>query len=693
MSGFWARPRLVAALALALALLGAAGLGPGWGQGTDATAVLVDISPSCAGVFPLPAGARKFAHSDLHRALREAREGGAARVVLYSDGCDTTGAPPTNTGIPVDFVVVPRSDNIALESLELPPRVGAGVPFAVRVRVGRSACVADGASDVRVRLFRDGEAVGAPRRVRLLPGARRAINFVDQVDLAGVVHYAVREEGGAGGAGTGGTGGTGDDSLEARLRVGDEPQVVVIGPPPPWLAQAAFVSTPFRAGLALDGFDAALMTAPLPAGPAAQRVAQAVRAGMGLLVVGDPGAEGTQLAELLPLTATPPDGRAVVLMLDLSGSMERHLDALRQAYFDLCARLAPGDQTALVRFRGHVVDASEWAPARDAERLWKPAVARGNTALLPAAERALSMLREVPARFRRLYVVSDGEWEDAEDDDLVALFDASPGVYRAVLFVGDGTRADPPADARKLFPVHAATGASIASALLKLEAAAPDRWVRQEVTATAFDPPAWLRGGVPATRVFRDFPRLYPRGVDERVVLGARDVPLLAARVEGGRIAQAASAAATNEALLRACATDTGGVRLSACRDGRGVHLVAFGSGGAEWRIGDERIAAIASGPDRWEATLARAPAGAFDVACGGVVVRVGALASYELAGLHPDEAYGAALARLSGGRFLRDPQVAQAVRRELPVRATASITLLAAALVVLAAAYLRRGS
>ena len=681
MSGFWARPRLVAALALALALLGAAGLGPEWGQGSDATAVLVDISPSCAGISPLPAGAQTFAHSDLGRALREARESGAARVVLYSDGCDTTGAPPTNPGIPVEFVLVPRSDNIALETLELPPRVGAGLPFAVRVRVGRSACVADGASDVRVRLFRDGEAVGAPRRVRLLPGARRAINFVDQVGLTGVVHYVARVEGGAGGAA--------DDSLEARLRVGDEPQVVVIGPPPPWLAQAPFVSTPFRAGLALDGFDVAIMTAPMPAGPAANRVAQAVRAGMGLLVVGDPGAEGTRLAELLPLTATPPDGRAVVLMLDLSGSMERHLDALRQAYFDLCARLAPSDRIALVRFRGHVVDASEWAPARDAERLWKPAVARGNTALLPAAERALSMLREVPARFRRLYVVSDGEWQDAADSALAALLAASTGVYRAALFVGEGS----PTNAHTLFPVHAAAGGSIASALLKLEAAAPDRWVRQEVTATASEPPAWLRGGVPATRVFRDFPRLFPRGVDERVVLGARDVPLLAARVEGGRIAQAASADATNAALLRACATDTGGVRLSARRDGRGVHLVAYGSGGAEWRIGEERIAAIASGPDRWEATIARAPAGAFDVVCDGVVLRVAAPASYELAGLHTDEAYGAALARLSGGRFLRDPQAAQAVRRELPLRATASITLLAAALVVLAAAFLRRGS
>jgi len=686
MSRFSARPVVAAALALVLALLGAFGLGPGWGRGADEPLVLIDRSPSCGDPAKPPQGARAFIDSDLQRALREAVGDGAGRIVLYSDGCDTTGAPPQFSAVPVDFVLLPRADNIALETLEIPPTAGVDSAFSVRVGVARTYGQTDDAASLRVRLFRDGEPVGAPRSLELKCGLRRSVTFVDRVGSPGIVTYVARVEGGPGPSD--------DDSLEARLRVGDRPQVVVLGAPPAWLDSKKFTLTLWRSDLPLADFDAALLTGALEAGPVAARLAQAVRGGLGLLVVGDPvdgagGAEGSALADLLPLTATPPAGRAVVLLLDLSGSMEPHLDALRQAYFDLCVRLAPTDRVALVRFRDRVLDASEWTDAREAGSLWKASVARGNTTLAPAIEKALSMLADVSARHRRLYVVSDGEWHDKASTDLRARLEAATGIHRAALFVG----AEAPADARALFPVHAEAGGAITGALLKLEAQAPDRWVRAQVGVSAHEPPAWLRGAVPGTRAFADFPRLYARGVGEAIVLRAREVPLLAAREEGGRIVQAAPAQAATAALLAACARPDAGVLLRATREGRGVQLVARGSAGAPWRVGDRVVPALASGPDQWEARLERAPLDTFDVRCAGALLHVAAARAAELAGQHSDAAYGMSLARVSGGRFFRDVLPADAVADEHPARATASLTLLAAAVLVLGAAFLRRGT
>jgi len=672
---------VAAAVALVLALLGAFGLGPGWGRGAGETLVLIDQSPSCGDPLRPPPGARAFADSDLQRALRAAAEDGASRIVLYSDGCDTTGAAPQFSDVPVDFVLLSRADNIALESLEIPPAVGVDVAFSVRVRVARTAASTGEAAALRVRLFRDGEPVGAPRSLRLERGLRRSVTFVDRVGSPGIATYVARVEGGPGPSD--------DDSLEARVRVGDRPQVVVLGAPPAWLDRKKFTPTLWRSDLPLADFDAALLTGPLPVGPAAARLAQAVRGGLGLFVVGDPAADDSALAELLPLTATPPAGRAVVLLLDLSGSMELHLDALRQAYFDLCARLAPTDRVALVRFRDRVLDASAWTDARDAGKLWKASVARGNTTLSPAIEKALAMLADVSARHRRLYVVSDGEWHDKANTDLRERIEAATGIHRAALFVENET----PADARALFPVHAESGGSITAALLKLEAQAPGRWVRAQVVASAHEPPAWLRGAVPGQRAFGDFPRLYARGVGEAIVLRAREIPLLAAREEGGRIVQAAPAQVATAALLAACVRPAVGVLLAATREGRDVHLVARGSAGAPWQVGDRVVPALASGPDEWEARLERAPLDTFEVRCAGALLHVAAARAAELAGQHSDAAYGTSLARASGGRFFRDVLPADADAGEGPARATASLTLLAAAVLVLGAAFLRRGT
>jgi hypothetical protein len=604
--------------------------------------VLVDASKSCSA--PALEGAEHFSHSDLLRAVREAS---AERVLLYTDGCDTSGETPRDPGFPVDVVLVPRADRALILSLQAPPRAGIAQRFGVRVTVGRTAGEAAPARSIRVRLQRDGERLGGDRTIRLERGQRSTITFVDSVDNAGAVRYEAKILGGRGGR-------------VAFGRIGDEPVTGVVGAVPAWRGfhfEAATVHTPC---------DAYLVSAPVRDPALRRSISAAVRAGAGLLALGAPD------APLLPLTENPPEGRAVVVLLDISGSMEPHLAALRQGFFELCARLDATDRVALIRFRGGVVDASAWRDAASATALWTAPTARGNTELAPALLVAQKLLAEAKARHRRIYVVSDGEWERGVE---------APDVHRAALFVSDA----PPEHAIRMFPLHARGAGELTTALRKLEEAAPDRLVRTPVLARALDVPGWLRGALPSVTTFGDFLRLYPNGNDERVALGAGDVPIVAARTEGGRIVQAAAPAAASEAMLRACLADAGKVRLRAWRDGRGLAIEAVGSSGADFQVGDASVAAHARGADRWGATLDAASSGSIRVACAGAVVVVAPLDDAEERGLFPNESFARELARASGGRF--GPPDASNQERGVAVYAT----LLGAALLVLASSWLRR--
>jgi len=681
MSGFWTRPRWTAPGAvlgaLVCALLGAAGLGPNWPSGARNEVVLADASASCA---PAKVGA-PFEHSDLLRAVREAVSRGARRVVLHTDGCDTTGQAATNPGVPVYVVLRPRRDNVGVYSLHVPTRIAPGAPFSIRVQVGRTAGSGDSVANIAVRLSRDGEAIGSAQSMSLLRGANRSVTFVDVVPQAGVVHYRVHIEGGPGG--------TDDDHLEAVARVGVRTQVAVLGPAPAW--QDEFEFTALRDGMSLDGFDAIVLAEP-PTPAMGERIEQAVRRGAGLLVIGNP----APLGSLLPLTDDPPDGRAVVVLVDVSGSMERHLDAIRSGFLDLAGRLAPTDRVALILFRDRVVRTSEWVPAPQAKSLWKSVAARGSTRLEPAARAAFELLTEAQARYRRLYVVSDGEWGDNQSEALAGLLRTNATVHQAALFVNE----EAPLPSRALFPIHAASSAGpIESLLLRLESQAPDRWVRDEVRAQLADAPGWFAGAIDGVVIegggrFKDFPRLYPRGAGESIVLAADSIPIVAVRTEGGRIVQAAQADAVGPAALRACIRDDPAVDLHAMREGRSVVFTARGSAGAPFRVGDRIVAARAVGADHWEARLSPAPPRTFVVECAGATRVVAAAASVELAGLHPNEEFAAALARISGGRFARGDvpdQWTSEWTAGASARAAASVTLLAAALLVLAAAFLRR--
>ena len=223
----------------------------------------------------------------------------------------------------------------------------------------------------------------------------------------------------------------------------------------------------------------------------------------------------------------------------------------------------------------------------------------------------------------------------------------------------------------------------LTTALRKLEEEAPDRWVRETVSAKVSDPFGWLRGAL-AERDFAHFPRLYPKGADERVALAYGELPIVAARIEGGRIVQAAAPDAASEAMLRACIAEQG-TGLRAWRVGRGLEIEARGSNGAAFSVGERSVPARVRGPDRWCASLASVPAAELRVTCAGATVTVPALADAEERGLFPDEEFARALARVSGGRC--NPPDASNPQRSVAVYAT----LLGAAVLILACAWLRR--
>ena len=91
MRGFSRFRFLFAGAALVLAAAGAWGWGLGVGADERPT-VLLDASASCAAANP--DGARRFEHSDLRRALREAVSGGARHIQIWTDGVDTSGENP-----------------------------------------------------------------------------------------------------------------------------------------------------------------------------------------------------------------------------------------------------------------------------------------------------------------------------------------------------------------------------------------------------------------------------------------------------------------------------------------------------------------------------------------------------------------------------------------------------------------------
>jgi len=674
MKGIWAP----AAAAVLLALLGAAGLGPPGGAGRAALNV-VDLSASCEPPDPMPRGALTFRDSRIGAALLEGAARNPPRLRLFTDGCDVSGQAPNPPGIPVDVVLRPRRDNLAVLRVRAPERVPVGVAFAVEIVTGRTAGPARPAVATTVTLYRDGERIGTSGvRVRLERGAKSRVLVRDRVDAEGVVRYrAVVADP---------VGDPADDALEAQVRVGERPLVVAIGAPlaAPGLDVVQIASAEAGAWLErarLDAIDAMILEGPLPDAPAQARIVEAVRAGSGLVLLGGAGVADRPLEQVLPLTDAPPEGRAALLLLDISGSMKDRMEELVRATHRLLDKFAPDDLVAYVAFRDKPVATTPWSRVRETRWNLHELGPHGNTVLEPALAQAERLLAEVPGH-RRLFVVSDGLWGDRANEALARRLAELGGVYRAAVFVDD----EPPPEARALFPVSVLAKDDLGAALERLEDEADDRTVRAAEATTA-PAPDWLAGAVPAAGSYGGFPRLYPRRVGERIVLAAGEIPLVGAWRPAGKVVVAAPAGVDAAALVRAVLRDSGGVRLRAWREGYGLVAEARGAGGAPVTLEGAPLPTRPAGPDRVRAVAARVPAEVLRVACGTATVLVPAATARELAGLTNRPGIAAAIASSSGGALVE----AGAPLPEAPGKAAVSVTLLVAALLVLMSAWIRR--
>ncbi|MCZ6571637.1 MAG: VWA domain-containing protein [Planctomycetota bacterium] len=654
------RLSIPAAGALLLALLAAVGWAPGLRSEETARAVVVDISPSAEPLEQLPGEAILCADSDLGAALRRAAASRPGSILLYTDGCDLVSAAPAVPAVPVDVVLLGRRDNVRVQDLRVPARAAKGAPISIAVQVGRTlGSVRGDPLTVQVRLERDGERVGAAQEIVLERGQSRRVLFADRIDRGGFVRYRASLHDPVGP--------TDDDALEVLLKVGDHPLVLAVGEgihvPGVALTRVAAADLAARlqdpaVGSAVDalvvGADAALP-------PAAQEaVVAAVRGGAGLLVLGGHGYAGRKLETVLPLTETPPDGRAVLLVVDVSGSMQPFRRDLTQAIRLLQDVLHPRDRIALLGFRDQVVLRFEWETVGNARWSLDAIATRGKTLLAPALAEALVWLAKEPKGERRLYVVSDGEWLDRDAPELerrLAEIDAA-GVHRAAVFLKD----DPPPAALKLFPDHvlATRPDDLRDSLRRSEQAAPDRVVDGPLPVRLAAHPQWLRG---AERAFaepvRRIARLYPRGSGESVGVFAGQIPVMAARSVGGRVVQIAADPARNPeiagrlgAYLRAVLRErgTGEVTLRARREGRGLRVWLEGADSGRLTVGGSQVEARPVGPRRWEASVPRVAVGMLRVRAAGVETVVPAAASRELAGLTSDREVAAGIANRSGG-------------------------------------------
>ncbi len=671
----------VALLALLATILGALGWGIGTGGAGGGIVEVVDRSPSCVAPSPSPGGALSFHDSRLDAALvRAAAHAPGSPIRLWTDA---VAEMPSLPAVPVDVVLLPRRDNLACLGIRLPERIAPGVEFTVEVDVGRTAGPAAAAVACGVRIERDGERLGAASYGLLLArGERRTVRVRDRVERAGIVRYRATLSDPVGDAA--------DDSVEGAMRVGEGSFALRIGLSdralPGFEARtlrpeeaAAFLADPAVRG----AIDAILIDGPLPDASGQEAIAQCVQGGTGLLLAGGRGAHGTPLGDLLPLTDQPPGGRATLLLVDLSGSMEPRRDALVEGIERLRAVLEGEDRIAIVLFRNEVIGGPQWQRATEAR--WSLGTLRpqGGTLLLPALAAARDLFEGTPGATRRLLVLSDGEWGDRRRPEVARALEAlrQQGVATAALFVDD----DPPAEAIALFPSHARAGGDLPASLLRLEEGATDRRIEGPLPVSGGDAAGWLRDALPPPLPCRALHRLYPRGVGERIVLRAEEVPLLATLEPAGRVVQLAAPpddgnphlAAATGALLHAVARRTPESSIRAWREGADLVVEVRGPEDAPLLVGERELESRPLSPGRRRALLRFAPPGPLTITCGHAIRIVPPRSSMELDGLYPRREVAAAIAQRTGGRLYENGDLPE----ERPVAPAVHRTLLLAAL------------
>jgi Mg-chelatase subunit ChlD len=239
----------------------------------------------------------------------------------------------------------------------------------------------------------------------------------------------------------------GRSEAKARLAPADRARALVLGDPAlaRYLeAQGFLVEEAFRLPLEADLVAVGLGVLDLPPG-APEALRDYLRRGGGLLFTATPkglffGGWDRALPEDLPLKPLGRKGAALVLVLDVSGSMEGEKLAMAVAgALELVRSAAPEDYLGVVLFSSSPRVLFPPRPMtaqgkKEAESLLLSLRAGGGTVLGGAFREALRLLQDVPVERKALLVLSDGIVSDPKEPILALA--ATAGVEVSALALG-----------------------------------------------------------------------------------------------------------------------------------------------------------------------------------------------------------------------------------------------------------------
>ena len=358
--------------------------------------------------------------TDLRVAFQEALRLRPSRVVLVSDGLFSPVPPP----FPLDALYVPPKAHVDLRLVPpLYPLLGETVGVGVVLEAPRPA-------EAHLRV----EGPGGVLERRLLVEGRKVLTYAFPL-LEEVEVRAVAE------------GPWGRSEAKARLLPADRAKALVLGDPAlaRYLeAQGFLVEEAFRLPLEVDLVAVGVGVLDLPPG-APEALRDYLRQGGGLLFTATPkglffGGWDRALPEDLPLKPLGRKGAALLLVLDVSGSMEGEKLAMAVAgALELVRSAAPEDYLGVVLFSSSPRVLFPPRPMtaqgkKEAESLLLSLRAGGGTVLGGAFREALRLLEGVPVERKAVLVLTDGLIADAKEPILALA--GTAGVEVSALALG-----------------------------------------------------------------------------------------------------------------------------------------------------------------------------------------------------------------------------------------------------------------
>lgn len=362
------------------------------------------------------------------------------RLVLISDGLENQGSllraawQARSLGVPIEvFPLAGRpAPELAIDSLQFPPRVWTGERFPLHLVVDAPAAVR-----ARVEISVDGQRIGL-NEVDLKAGANE-LHLSMNVASEGVseLRATVSVAGSGEGAGEARKSGAISFRRPAALFVSSTSQredanlLQVLNEAKYKLKVSPTLPESLREHQLLVLNNQDLEHYP---DAAKKRVEDYVLAGGGLLVVAGernvyvekpPGTPEDAITRALPAKLAPPqseEGTVVTLILDKSSSMEgRKMQLARVAAIGVIDNLRPQDMVGVLVFD----NSFQWAvPLRKAEskslikRLVSGIMPDGGTQIAPALEEAYRKVQPLKASYKHIVLLTDGISEEGDSINL-----------------------------------------------------------------------------------------------------------------------------------------------------------------------------------------------------------------------------------------------------------------------------------